>query len=134
MAEKRVDTRGQWTIKHGEIGPEFQTLVRKAAERQGMTVGAFVVETLRERATGILKGEEGTPRSTPPARIEDVADALSARLAEMGERLATAQAERDWATTERMERLEREMAEQRARMERQWADEQRAARRGRWRR
>src|SRR4051812_18848102 len=70
----RTDNRGQWTIKHADVGPEFQTLVRMAAERQGMTVGGFVVEILRERATALLKGDgEGTPqRGTPPARIEDV--------------------------------------------------------------
>jgi hypothetical protein len=95
MAEKakRADSRGQWTIKHTDVGPEFQTLVRMAAERQGQTVGSFVVETLRERAQAIMKGsEEGTPQRTPPARLEDVADALLAavdkRMADMEERLA----------------------------------------------
>jgi hypothetical protein len=49
-----------------------------------MTVGAFVVETLRERATAILKGEgDGTPRGTPPARLEDVADAVKKLVDEL---------------------------------------------------
>jgi hypothetical protein len=30
---KRTDSRGQWTIKHADVGPEFQQLVRVAAER-----------------------------------------------------------------------------------------------------
>jgi uncharacterized protein (DUF1778 family) len=90
---KRTDNRGQWTIKHTDVGPEFQQLVRVAAERQGQTVGSFVVETLRERAQTIIKGTpEGTPLRTAPARIEDVADALLAavdkRMASMEERLA----------------------------------------------
>ena len=89
---KRTDSRGQWTIKHADVGPEFQQLVRVAAERQGMTVGAFVVETLRERAQTIIKGNEGTPPRTPPARLEDVADSLLAaveqRLTAMEERMA----------------------------------------------
>lgn len=112
---QRVDNRGQWTIKHADLGPEFQTRVRKAAERQGMTVGAFVVETLRERATAILKkeGEDGTPQSTPPARLEDVADVLSQRL--------------EQAMAAAAERLAREQAHAFAKIEEQ-------ARRGRWRR
>jgi hypothetical protein len=90
---KRTDSRGQWTIKHVDVGPEFQQLVRVAAERQGQTVGSFVVETLRERAQAVIKGTpEGTPARTPPARLEDVADALLAavdkRMADMEERLA----------------------------------------------
>jgi uncharacterized protein (DUF1778 family) len=90
---KRTDGRGQWTIKHTDVGPEFQQLVRVAAERQGQTVGSFVVETLRERAQAIIKGTpEGTPLRTAPARLEDVADALLAavdkRMADMEERLA----------------------------------------------
>jgi hypothetical protein len=95
MAEqpKRTDSRGQWTIKHADVGPEFQQLVRVAAERQGQTVGSFVVETLRERAQAVIKGTpEGTPARTPPARLEDVADALLAavdkRMADMEQRLA----------------------------------------------
>lgn len=120
MTDKRVDNRGQWTIKHADIGPEFQNLVRMAADRQGMTVGAFVVETLRERATGIIKGEEGTPHGTPPARLEDVADVLSARLTEVVDRLRQEQ-------TEIISRLERDLSERRT-------EEQRLVRRGRWRR
>jgi hypothetical protein len=90
---KRTDSRGQWTIKHADVGPEFQQLVRVAAERQGQTVGSFVVETLRERAQAVIKGTpEGTPQRTPPARLEDVADALLAavdrRMADMEQRLA----------------------------------------------
>ena len=118
---KRTDTRGQWTIKHADVGPEFQNLVRMAAERQGMTVGAFTVETLRERAQAILKGDgEGTPQRTPPARLEDVADALTTR---MGEMFATLARQQD----DRLAALERQQAERLAAMERE-------ARRGRWRR
>ena len=122
MAErpKRTDNRGQWTLKHADIGPEFQNLVRMAAERQGMTVGAFVVETLREAATAIVKGEAGTPRGTPPAKLEDVADALAARFTEHVGRLAEEQ-------REALGRFEREQVERLAELQRQ-------GRRGRWRR
>jgi|tagenome__1003787_1003787.scaffolds.fasta_scaffold20586274_2 hypothetical protein len=113
----RTDNRGQWTIKHADLGPEFQNLVRMAAERQGQTVGAFVVETLRERATTLLKSDsEGTPRGTPPARLEDVAASLTTRMDEMFGTLAERQAAS-------LARFEREQAERLARM-----------RRGRWRR
>ena len=32
---KRTDSRGQWTIKHADIGPEFQMLVRMAPSDRG---------------------------------------------------------------------------------------------------
>jgi hypothetical protein len=106
----RTDNRGQWTIKHADVGPEFQTLVRMAAERQGMTVGAFVVETLQERAHAVLKGDgEGTPRGTPPARLEDVAADLTARVGEMFGTLAQQQAER-LAQLERLGAIEQTVA------------------------
>jgi uncharacterized protein (DUF1778 family) len=60
-------------------------LVKKAALRQGQTVGSFVLDTLRERSQAILKDE--APAHPSPARLEDVADVLSARLALAVERL-----------------------------------------------
>ena len=77
----RTDNRGRWTLKHADLGPEFMALVKKASARQGQTAGSYVVETLRERSQAILKGDE------PPARLEDVADVLTARLALAVERL-----------------------------------------------
>ena len=99
-AAARTDNRGQWTIKHAGLDAEFQTLVRKAAERQGMTVGAFVVETLRTSAQAVLKGSDGasTPPRTP-ARLEDVADALT-------ERFAALLAQQEQRLEERLTRLE----------------------------
>jgi hypothetical protein len=47
---KRADTRTHWTLKGHEFDPEFMASVRKAAERQGQTITAFVADTLRERA------------------------------------------------------------------------------------
>jgi uncharacterized protein (DUF1778 family) len=127
MTAKRTDNRGQWTIKHADVGPEFQNLVRMAAERQGMTLGAFVVETLRERATAILKGQEGTPQRTPPARLEDVADVLAEAVkkavADELRREHDASAERQ---AQALATLHQEQAEALSRLERQ-------ARRGRWR-
>jgi hypothetical protein len=64
----RTDNRGRWTIKHADLGPEFMALVKKAAERQGQTVGSFVLDTLRERAHQILKGDEAPAHL--PARLE----------------------------------------------------------------
>jgi hypothetical protein len=77
----RTDNRGRWTLKHADLGPDFMALVKKAALRQGQTVGSFVLDTLRERSQAILKGDEA-PAHPPPARLEDVADVLTARLAE----------------------------------------------------
>ena len=82
----RTDNRGRWTLKHADLGPEFMALVKKAALRQGQTVGSFVLDTLRERSQAILKDDEA-PAHPPPARLEDVADVLSARLALAVERL-----------------------------------------------
>jgi hypothetical protein len=50
------------------------------------TPGDWCVEALRERSQAILKGDEA-PAHPPPAKLEDVADVLSARLAEAVERL-----------------------------------------------
>jgi hypothetical protein len=51
-----------------------------------MAMGDWCVETLRERSQAILKGDEA-PAHPPPAKLEDVADVLSARLALTVERL-----------------------------------------------
>ena len=61
-----------------------------------MTVGAFMLETLRERATGTLKGEDG---GIPPTRPGEVADVLGARLAEVVEQI-------EWRQAEALARLE----------------------------
>ncbi len=41
----RTDNRGRWTLKHADLGPDFMALVKKAALRQGQTVGSFVLDT-----------------------------------------------------------------------------------------
>ena len=75
----------QWTIKSKRFDKELVTGCRLAAERQGMAMGDWCVETLRERSQAILRDE--APAHPPPARLEDVADVLSARLALAVERL-----------------------------------------------
>lgn len=108
MAEKA--DRGQWTIKSRRVDAELQNACRMAAERQGMSLGDWCAESLLAAAHAILKADGGgTPGSTPPARIEDVAADLTARMGEMFGTLAQQQ-------TERLARIER------------------AGRRGRWRR
>jgi hypothetical protein len=113
---KRIDTRGRWTIKHADLGPELQALIKKAAERQGQTAGSFVVETLRERAHQILKSEDGLPAHPPPAKLEDVTTELAELVRGMAQtqEQRLAQIERDQAT--RLDAIRRE------------------TRRGRWRR
>ena len=74
----------QWTIKSRRFDKELVTGCRLAAERQGMAMGDWCVEALREAARVTLTGPGA---ASPPARLEDVADVLSARLAEAVERL-----------------------------------------------
>jgi DNA anti-recombination protein RmuC len=114
---KRPDDRVQWTLKAREFDAEFMNLVRMAAARQGQTITAFVADTLRERAQQIMKGDDGgTPRNTPPARLEDVAGTLAEMITTMAEtqEQRLAQIEQDQAA--RLDAIRRE------------------TRRGRWRR
>jgi hypothetical protein len=98
---KRPDTRIQWTLK-GPFDSEFMALVKKAAERQGQTIVAFVADTLRDRSQAILKGDDGdTPRNTPPARLEDVSGTLAELLT-----MAKEEREARQAQAERITRLE----------------------------
>jgi hypothetical protein len=98
---KRPDTRIQWTLK-GPFDTEFMALVKKAAERQGQTIVAYVADTLRDRSQAILKGDDGdTPRNTPPARLEDVSGTLAELLA-----MAKEEREARQAQAERISRLE----------------------------
>ncbi len=61
--------------------PSWWRLLKKAAERQGLTVADFVADTMTAEAQRMLKGQatEGTAVS---ARSEDVADRLAERLAD----------------------------------------------------
>jgi uncharacterized protein (DUF1778 family) len=126
MVTKLADGRGQVTLKGHEITDEWEELVRKAAKRNGQSVAAFVATFTTEAAQAILKGQSAVP-SAVPARLEDVADALSSKLTEALNELRREQSE----TTERLARKQSEavaaaMAETLAKLERQ-------ARRGRWR-
>ena len=76
--------RHQWTIKSKRFDQELVTGCRLAAERQGMAMGDWCVETLREAARLTLSGPGA---ASLPAKLEDVADVLSARLALAVERL-----------------------------------------------
>ncbi len=83
--------RGQWTLKSKRLDAELQNACRMAAERQGMPVGDWCAETLREGAREVLTGDR-PPSPPPPARLEDVRDALlgevERRMVELVERLA----------------------------------------------
>src|SRR5215204_6218991 len=64
--KKRKDQRPTLTFKGDEFGPEFRTLINKAAERAGMSQAQFVAETLRREAQRIVKGAPGAnPIDTP---------------------------------------------------------------------
>ena len=88
LADGRVFT-GRQALAAGlvdAIGGEQEARAWLAAEKQGMAMGDWCVETLRERSQAILKGDQA-PAHPPPARLADVADVLSARLSEAVERL-----------------------------------------------
>src|SRR5918998_4140953 len=64
--KKRKDLRPTLTFKGEEFGPEFRTLINKAAERAGMSQAQFVAETLRREAQRIIKGNPpDTPQDNP---------------------------------------------------------------------
>jgi hypothetical protein len=121
-------TRGQMAIKSKRLDADWQLLVKKAAERAGMGIGDFIVEAARARAQAVLKSEpeDGIPAGNPPARLEDVAGALTGAVEKLGAELRR---EHD-ATAERqaqaLDALRQEQAAALAKLERQ-------ARRGRWR-
>jgi hypothetical protein len=120
-------TRGQMAIKSRRLTPEWQARVKKAAARAGIGIGDFIVEAADARALAVLKSEpnESIPAGNPPARLEDVADALSKAV----EKLADEQAQALEAVRQQGEALERRALEQSATL----AALQRVSRRGRWR-
>lgn len=79
---RRDDRRQQWTLKGKDFGPELRNLVKKAAERQGMAVNAWVASVLRERAQAVIKGES-TPQSTPPVIMTERLDTQDRRIEEL---------------------------------------------------
>ena len=91
---KRLDDRVQWTLKAREFDAEFMNLVRLAAARQGQTITAFVADTLRQRATEVLKGEDAPPAHPAPVRLEDVTTELAELVRGMAETLTREQATR----------------------------------------
>lgn len=87
---KRIDRRGQWTLKDAAFDNEFKAIVRKAAERQGMGMSQWVAATLREEAMRILKGQTAdSPVRGAVARPEDDILKMLAERLERLERLAT---------------------------------------------
>jgi Protein of unknown function (DUF1778) len=91
---KRADTRTHWTLKGHEFDPEFMAAVRMAAAAQGQTLTAFVADTLRQRATEVLKGEDAPPAHPTPIRLEDVTTELAELVRGMAETLTREQATR----------------------------------------
>jgi len=74
-------TRGEGTTSWGKVSydytsidPAFMDLLKDAAARLGMEVGAFVVETLRERATAVLNASDPGPQSEIPTWEAAMAD------------------------------------------------------------
>jgi hypothetical protein len=91
--------RNQWTIKSKRIDQELLTGCKMAADRQGMAMGDWCVEILRDgvRKTLTNSGDD-SPKASPPARLEDVAatilsafeqhrGAVDQRIGELSERL-----------------------------------------------
>ena len=86
--KRKKDQRPTLTFKGDEFGPEFRTLINKAAERSGMSQSQFVAETLRREAQRILKGAPSdTPADTPtlPAVQTERLDAQDRRIAELAD-------------------------------------------------
>jgi hypothetical protein len=91
--------RNQWTIKSKRIDQELMNGCKMAADRQGMAMGDWCVEILREGVRKTLSNStEDTPAASPPARLEDVAAtilsafeqhraAVDQRIGELSERL-----------------------------------------------
>ena len=50
MVTKLADGRGQTTVKGREIDDEWEALVKKAADRSGLTFAGFIVAHTREAA------------------------------------------------------------------------------------
>jgi len=59
--DEQADTRRQYTIKG--IETETVELMRTAARKQGMKVGAWISTRLREAASRALAGESETPKN-----------------------------------------------------------------------
>ena len=83
----RTAERGQWTLKSKLLDPETLNGMRLAAKKADVPLGDWAATKLREAALVELgkAPAEPPPLPPPPARLEDVADALM-RLVE--ERLA----------------------------------------------
>ena len=87
---KKKNQRPTLTFKGDEFGPEFRTLINKAAEKAGMSQAQFVAETLRREAQRILKGlpldtPPDTPAVTVPALATERLDAQDKRIAELAD-------------------------------------------------
>src|SRR3954469_14409202 len=82
----RTAERGQWTLKSKLLDPETLNGMRLAAKKADMALGDWAATKLREAALAELgRPVEKPAPPPPPARIEDVRDAL---LAAVEERLA----------------------------------------------
>jgi uncharacterized protein (DUF1778 family) len=128
MVTKLADGRGQITVKGHEITDEWEALVKAAAQRNGQSVAAFVATFTTEAAQKILKGQSAVP-SAVPARVEDVADIVTAAVQKIADELRREQAQTLEAVRQQGEALERRAQEQTEAL----VAVQRQARRGRWR-
>lgn len=71
--KKKSTTAPVWSIKG--IERETRTAVRKAAKKEGTTIGAYVNRVLLEASTTRLKRKE--PEPSPPAIITDMQTQLN---------------------------------------------------------
>ena len=91
--------RNQWTIKSKRIDQELMNGCKMAADRQGMAMGDWCVEILREGARKTLTNSgNDSSKASLPTRLEDVAAtilsafeqhrmAVDQRIGELSERL-----------------------------------------------
>jgi uncharacterized protein (DUF1778 family) len=128
MVTKLADGRGQVTLKGHEITDEWEALVKKAAQRNGQSVAAFVAAFTTEAAQAILTGKSAVP-SAVPARVEDVADIVTEAVKKIADELRREQTQTLEAVHRQGEALERRAQEQAEAL----TAMRRANRRGRWR-
>ena len=100
--KKRKDSRPTITLKGDEFGPEFRTLINKAASRAGSTQSSWIAETLTKEAQRILKGlpdpadaEPAQPVAVVTERLEDQDKRIS-ELADQVRRLSDLQQRTLW--------------------------------------
>ena len=93
MVSRAAGNRWQVTIKSATVDAEWESVVKKAAGRSGLSFADFIVHHSREAAQSVLKNEP-VPTAAVPIRIEDLHNQITA-TSERVAALAAEQAARD---------------------------------------